>query len=105
MTKLSGHSLNVNTIYYDDLYIEYTTQKMIKDIFKTNDSIYIEIKNDKWLNKISIPKLPLSNKKIKVKSTADRNSSIVGGYYTYIIKSGDLLTISAKQDWSIDKKN
>lgn len=80
------------------------TQKMIKDIFKTNDSIYIEIKNEKWLNKISIPKLPLSNKKIIVKSTADRNSSIVAGYYTYIIKSGDLLTISAKQNWSIDKK-
>nr|URQ57238.1 Hypothetical protein [Providencia alcalifaciens] len=25
MTKSSGHSLNVNTIYYDHLHIEYTT--------------------------------------------------------------------------------
>lgn len=80
------------------------TQEMINNIFQSNDSVYIEIKNGKWLNKIPIPKPLQNNKKIIVKSSADYNSSIVGDGFEYIIKSGDLFIISAKQDWIVDNK-
>lgn len=51
-----------------------------------------------------IPKLPRSNKKMMVKSSVNYNSKLIDDGYDFIIKAGDILSMTSKHDWRIVKR-